>query len=179
MLRSETLFGKRETNTPNSLNTTSSGIMPSGTSGSSKPVTPVGAAGSTAAPAADTTPSSTSEGGSKLIVGPNIKLKGVEITDCDTLVVEGSVEATIDSRVIQIAENGSFKGSAEIDIAEIHGKFEGDMRARGTLLIRKTGEVRGKVSYGKIVIEEGGQLVGDIQVEPPSAAKALAVAKAG
>src|SRR3546814_6237834 len=27
--------------------------------------------------------------GSKLIVGRNIKLKGVEITDCDTLVVEG------------------------------------------------------------------------------------------
>jgi hypothetical protein len=27
--------------------------------------------------------------GTKLIVGPNIKLKGVEIDDCDTLVVEG------------------------------------------------------------------------------------------
>ena len=32
--------------------------------------------------------------GSRLIVGPNIKLKGVEIDDCDTLVVEGRVEAT-------------------------------------------------------------------------------------
>src|SRR5690242_5028710 len=31
--------------------------------------------------------------GSKLIVGPDIKLRGVEITDCDTLVVEGRVEA--------------------------------------------------------------------------------------
>jgi hypothetical protein len=29
--------------------------------------------------------------GSRLIVGPDIKLKGVEITDCDTLVVEGTV----------------------------------------------------------------------------------------
>src|SRR2546429_6030355 len=52
---------------------------------------------------------------------PNIKLKGVEITDCDTLVVEGTVEATMDSRVIQIAEQGAFHGTAEIDIAEIHG----------------------------------------------------------
>ena len=43
-------------------------------------------------------------GGSKLTVGPNIKLKGVEITDCDTLVVEGLVEATMDSRLMQIAE---------------------------------------------------------------------------
>ena len=55
--------------------------------------------------------------GSKLFVGINIKLKGVEISDCDTLVVEGSVEATMDSRVIQISERGSFKGSADIDIA--------------------------------------------------------------
>src|SRR5690606_669593 len=63
----------------------------------------------------------TKEGESKLTVGPNIKLKGVEITDCDTLVVEGSVAATMDSRVIQISERGSFKGSAEIDVAEIRG----------------------------------------------------------
>jgi len=41
--------------------------------------------------------------GSKLIVGPDVKLKGVEITDCDTLVVEGRVESALDSRVIQIA----------------------------------------------------------------------------
>lgn len=66
------------------------------------------------------------EGGSRLIVGPNIKLKGVEITDCDTLVVEGTVEATMDSRVIQIMANGTFKGSADIDIAEIHGQFDGN-----------------------------------------------------
>jgi cytoskeletal protein CcmA (bactofilin family) len=179
MLRSETLFGKRETNTPNSLTTTSSGIMPSGTSGSSKPVAPVGTSG-TAAPAAPaTSTSSTSEGGSKLIVGPNIKLKGVEITDCDTLVVEGNVEATIDSRVIQIAENGAFKGSAEIDIAEIHGEFDGDLTVRQKLVIYATGKVTGKVRYGKVVIEEGGQLAGDIQVGATSAAKGLAVAKAG
>ena len=47
--------------------------------------------------------------GSKLIVGPNIKLKGVEIEDCDTLVVEGRIEATMVSRAIQIAERGSFQ----------------------------------------------------------------------
>jgi len=107
------------------------------------------------------TPAST--GGSKLIVGPNIKLKGVEITDCDTLVVEGLVEATMDSRVMEIAEQGAFKGSAEIDIAEIHGKFEGNLTVRQKLVIYATGRVTGKIRYGKLVIEEGGQLTGDIQ----------------
>jgi len=128
--------------------------------------TPPGAPASSAehrsaAPAAYGTP--VPEGGSKLTVGPNIKLKGVEITDCDTLFVEGLVEATMDSRVIQIAQQGAFKGTAEIDIAEIHGVFDGHLTVRQKLVIYATGKVTGKIRYGKVVIEEGGQLSGDIE----------------
>jgi cytoskeletal protein CcmA (bactofilin family) len=133
--------------------------------------TSVPATPATAAPAATSAPSSTgfsdtSSGKpseSKLTVGPNIKLKGVEITDCDTLVVEGAVEATMDSRVIQIAESGSFTGSAEIDIAEIRGVFSGTLTVRQKLMIYSTGKVKGKIRYGKVVIEEGGQLSGEIE----------------
>jgi len=105
----------------------------------------------------------TKDGESKLTVGPNIKLKGVEITDCDTLVVEGTVEATMDSRVIQISERGAFKGSADIDVAEIRGQFDGNLTARQKLVIYATGKVTGKVRYGKVIIEEGGQLSGEIE----------------
>ena len=100
--------------------------------------------------------------GARLIVGPDVKLKGAEILDCDTLVVEGCVEATMDSRVIRIAENGSFAGKVSIDIAEIHGHFEGDLTARTQLIIHSTGRVSGKIRYGKLVIDEGGELCGDI-----------------
>lgn len=134
-----------------------------------QPTTPsAGTAASVAPPVA--TPASaakaaTPEGaGSKLTVGPNIKLKGVEITDCDTLVVEGTVEATMDSRVIQISEQGAFRGSAEIDIAEIRGEFDGTLTVRQKLVIFNTGKVSGKIRYGKLVIEEGGQLSGEIGV---------------
>jgi cytoskeletal protein CcmA (bactofilin family) len=112
---------------------------------------------------ADSTPASGKSAESKLTVGPNIKLKGVEITDCDTLVVEGAVEATMDSRVIQISESGSFTGSAEIDIAEIRGEFSGNLTVRQKLMIYATGKVSGKIRYGKVVIEEGGQLSGEIE----------------
>jgi cytoskeletal protein CcmA (bactofilin family) len=185
MLRSETLFGKRDANTPNQpLNTMSNATSPSPASSAlnsaPKGIVPASVA-ATPAPAASTAPSSsTNEGGSKLIVGPNIKLKGVEITDCDTLVVEGRVEATMDSRVIQIAEKGAFKGSAEIDIAEIHGEFDGELTVREKLVIYATGKVSGKIRYGKVVIAEGGQLSGDVQVGTTSAAQSkLSVAKAG
>jgi len=100
--------------------------------------------------------------GSKLIVGPDIKLKGVEITDCDTLVVEGRVEAAMDSRVIQIAEQGVFCGTAGIDIAEIRGRFEGELTVRKQLVIHATGRVTGKIRYGRLTIEDGGEISGDI-----------------
>ena len=111
---------------------------------------------------ADTAVQAPASTGSKLTVGPNIKLKGVEITDCDTLVVEGLVEATMDSRVMQIAEQGAFRGAAEIDIAEIRGEFSGNLTVREKLVIYATGKVTGTIRYGKLVIEEGGQLSGEV-----------------
>lgn len=103
-----------------------------------------------------------SEEGSKLIVGPNIKLKGSEITDCEILVVEGRVEASMKSRVIRIAEGGVFSGKAEIDTAEVRGAFEGDLTVRKRLVIHATGKVTGTIRYGAMMVEEGGSISGDV-----------------
>jgi len=105
------------------------------------------------------------DGGSKLIVGPNIKLKGVEITDCDTLEVEGLVEASMNARVMKIAEQGVFKGSAQFDLVTIHGQFDGSLTVRQVLVIHATGKVTGKVRYNRLVVHEGGQLSGEISVD--------------
>lgn len=166
-------FGKRESESQNNRSagptSQSLGAHPlGGLSGNGASLTakqPTGqttAAPTGAAPATVPAQGTSREGGSKLTVGPNIKLKGVEITDCDTLVVEGLVEATMDSRLMQIADIGSFRGSAEIDIAEIHGAFDGDLTVRDRLVIYATGKVTGNIRYGKVVIEEGGQLSGNI-----------------
>ena len=83
--------------------------------------------------------SSDDSDGKKLIVGQDVCLSG-EITACDTLVVEGAVEASLsDSRVIEVTETGVFKGKVEIDIAEICGEFDGELTARERLIIRGPG----------------------------------------
>ncbi|UUZ65223.1 polymer-forming cytoskeletal protein [Polaromonas sp. P1(28)-13] len=174
-------FGKRETETPttptNLRHGAASGYGANSSSTSQSAASQAASPTSNAKPAGNAVAASASagqEGGSKLTVGPNIKLKGVEITDCDTLVVEGLVEATMDSRVIQIAEQGAFKGSAEIDVAEIRGEFNGNLTVRQKLVIYSTGKVTGTIRYGKLVIEEGGQLSGEIHfgaVADPKVAK--------
>lgn len=98
----------------------------------------------------------------RLTVGPDIRLKSAAIEDCDTLFVEGRVEASMDSRVLQIEKSGTFVGAATIDEAEIHGHFEGDLTARDRLVIHKTGHVTGTIRYGRLSIEEGGEIAGDI-----------------
>jgi cytoskeletal protein CcmA (bactofilin family) len=166
----ESLSSRYGNNLGSSTGTSATNLSGSTPSSSTSPSTPVSNSSSTLS-----SPSSAptgKEGESKLTVGPNIKLKGVEITDCDTLVVEGTVEATMDSRVIQISERGSFKGSVEIDLAEIRGSFDGNLTVRQKLIIYSTGRVTGKIRYGKVVIEEGGQLSGQIEVGAmPASAK--------
>jgi cytoskeletal protein CcmA (bactofilin family) len=78
-------------------------------------------------------------------------------------VVEGRVEATMVSRAIQIAEHGSFKGTADIEVAEVRGTFDGELTVRGRLVvIHATGRVTGKVRYGRLLVQEGGEISGDI-----------------
>ncbi len=116
----------------------------------------------------------------KLIVGPDIKMKGVEISDCDTLVVEGRIEATLDSRVLQIAEKGVFCGTVAVDSAEIHGKLEGELTVRKHLLVHGTGKVSGKVRYARIKVEEGAEVAGDIgMLERSSSAAAIPARRSG
>jgi cytoskeletal protein CcmA (bactofilin family) len=108
----------------------------------------------------------------KLIVGRDIVLSG-QITSCERLIVEGRVEASLsDSRVIEIAETGHFKGTAEIESADIAGRFEGTLSVRERLFIRSTGKLSGKITYGQIEIEPGGEISGEVHVGPRRAAPA-------
>lgn len=100
---------------------------------------------------------------STLIVGRNIQLKG-EIKACDTLIVEGRTEASMDSRVIRILENGLFEGEAAVDTAEISGHFKGSLTARERLSVRATGKVEGTIRYGRLEVEDGGQAAGTLEV---------------
>lgn len=106
-----------------------------------------------------------------LTVGNDILLKG-EIATCDRLVIEGMVDATLkDVHTVEISETGSFKGAAEIQDAEISGLFEGDLIVRNRLTIYGSGKVRGKISYGEIEIERGGEMTGEIRMGAESSEK--------
>ena len=117
--------------------------------------------------------------GSKLSIGVNIKLKGVEISDCDVMVIEGHAEATVHSHVMEIAKPGTLTGTAMIDVAEIHGEFSGELTARTRLVVHGTGRVSGIIRYGKLIVAEGGELNGDVKRLDPADTSAQPVRNAG
>ena len=145
---------------PGNVKTDSNRTSPTASHSAYESAKPVEATKAASIPEA--TNNAPSEAGNKLIVGPNIKLKGSEITDCEILVVEGRVEASMNSRDIRIAEGGVFSGKAEIDVAEVRGTFEGDLTARKRLVIYATGRVSGTIRYGALMVEEGGSISGDV-----------------
>ena len=145
---------------PGNVKTDSNRTSPTASHSAYEPAKPVEATKAASIP--ETPKNAPSEDGNKLIVGPNIKLKGSEITDCEILVVEGRVEASMNSRDIRIAEGGVFSGKAEIDVAEVRGTFEGELTARKRLVIYATGRVSGTIRYGALMVEEGGVISGDV-----------------
>jgi cytoskeletal protein CcmA (bactofilin family) len=109
-----------------------------------------------------------------LIVGRGTSLSG-EITSCDRLVVEGSVDANLQNcKHLAITETGVFNGNAAIDDVEVSGRFEGDLVVRKRLLIPASGSVSGTITYGEIEIEAGGRISGVIQApEGPMGLRSL------
>lgn len=100
--------------------------------------------------------------GKKLTVGRDITLKG-EIGSCDILVVEGVVEAQIkECSRLEVSHGGSFIGSAQVDEAEISGKFEGELTA-GRVVVVHSAEISGKITYGALQIENGAQVKGELE----------------
>ena len=138
------------------------------------PAAPTPAATSEPVVASGTQP----ESGSKLSIGININLKGVEISNCDVIVIDGNVDATINSKVMEIGQPGRLNGTAIIDVAEIHGDFSGELTARSKLVVHATGRVTGTIRYGKLVVAEGGTLTGELKQLDPVAGENAPAASA-
>jgi cytoskeletal protein CcmA (bactofilin family) len=105
-----------------------------------------------------------------LRVGKGLSVAG-EITSCDVLVVEGKVEAKLnDGKLLEITESGQFRGSVEIENADIAGRYDGQLIVHGRLTVRSTGRISGMVKYGELEVSAGGQIVGELQVTGANAA---------
>ncbi len=127
--------------------------------------TPVGVPGAPAlapTPAAAAPRAGTAERRT-LVVGRGISLQGT-VSEAERLVVEGTVESQmIQAAELSIGHSGVFKGEVQVEDAEIAGTFDGTLTARGALILRSTGRLLGVARYGRLQVEEGGQISGKME----------------
>jgi len=103
------------------------------------------------------------ESGKTLTVGRDICLNG-QISACETLVVEGRVEAELtDANLINVTETGTFVGKSDVQNADVSGFYDGDLTVRNRLTIRPGGEIKGSVHYGTLIVEPGGKINGTME----------------
>lgn len=137
---------------------------PYGVPGAASAPNPYGA--SAASPVASTasTPygSAATADGRRLVVGQGITLSG-EIEHCDTLIVEGTIEAALKgASILDITETGMFYGTVEISECTIAGRFEGDLTVAGRLTVKSSGVIIGSISYRELAVEAGATVDGKI-----------------
>ena len=75
-------------------------------------------------------------------------------------VIEGQVEATVNSTAMEIAKPGTLRGTADRNGGDPR-RVRRELTARTRLIVHGTGRVSGTIRYGKLIVEEGGEVVGE------------------
>ncbi len=103
------------------------------------------------------------KGSAKVVIGHGVKLNG-EIQKADEVQIDGDADVTMKTDNLVVGVTGDCKGNIETHNADVWGKFDGDIKASGTLTIQEQGNVSGKIEYQNLQIKLGGKISGDIKL---------------
>lgn len=100
-----------------------------------------------------------------LTLGPSIVLKG-EISGQEDLVIAGRVEGTIhvQDAAVTIAAGASIAAAISAREAVVMGDVNGDITATERVEIRERGSVEGTIVAPRLVLFDGGQLNGKVEM---------------
>jgi cytoskeletal protein CcmA (bactofilin family) len=102
-----------------------------------------------------------------LIVSHDLAIKG-EIRNCRQMEVHGYVEGDVTATNVVVHPGGRCYGNIKTDTAEVHGDMQGDVAVKNLINIKSSGSVSGNVRYGKLALEQGGNLSAEVRNVPPS-----------
>jgi len=106
----------------------------------------------------------------QLIVGKGAVIKA-DVSEADLVLIEGTVEGTIDAKCIMIFNGGVVRGEAVCDEAYLAGTFIGSkLTAYEKITIKATAQIQASVSYYTISMEAGSIMSGNMVHSPQKSA---------
>ena len=100
-------------------------------------------------------------------IGKSISIRG-DLTGNEDMVIEGQVEGKVDlpNNQLTVGANGNVKAEIHAKGIVIVGHVIGNVVGLERVEIQATGQVEGDVTAPKLVVAEGAQLNGAIQMTP-------------
>lgn len=100
------------------------------------------------------------------VIGADTVLKG-NLLNGRQVEIYGYVEGELIVENLIIHDGGRLFGTARADTAEIRGLLQGEVAVKNLITIGASGTVIGKVQYGNIQMENGGNLSAELRNVPP------------
>jgi cytoskeletal protein CcmA (bactofilin family) len=99
-------------------------------------------------------------------LGASLRVKGT-ITGTEDLLIDGSVEGLIQLDEWKLTVGTTAKLTADINARDVvvYGSVKGDVRAKGRIEIKKEGSVIGNLTTAQIMIEDGADFKGTIEID--------------
>ena len=101
------------------------------------------------------------------MIGPSIKIKG-EVTGDEDLLIQGSVEGTIElsDNEVTVDQSGQVAADIQAKTIRIDGSVTGDISGNEKVVITKSGNVRGNIVAPRVTLEDGAIFKGSIDMDP-------------
>lgn len=106
-------------------------------------------------------------------LGSSLRVKG-DIIGTEDLLIDGSVEGLIqlDERKLTVGKTAKLTADINARNVVVYGYVKGNVRAKGRIEIRKDGSVIGNLTTAQIMIEDGADFKGSIEIDRSAAKEA-------
>ena len=100
------------------------------------------------------------------ILGPGLLVKG-QISGEEDLQIDGKVEGSISlkGQRLTVGQNGEIVSDVHAREVIVYGKVRGNLFAEDRIEVKKDGSVVGNITGGRVLIEDGAYLKGQIEIE--------------
>jgi len=100
------------------------------------------------------------------VIGRSVTIKG-EVTGSEDVQVLGRIEGTVklDDHQLHVGSGGFVNADIVAREVEVEGEVEGDIEGHEKIVIRDSGRVRGNIKAPKVVLEEGSQFRGAVEMD--------------
>ncbi|NWG13752.1 MAG: polymer-forming cytoskeletal protein [Acidobacteria bacterium] len=108
----------------------------------------------------------------RALIGPTLVIKG-DLTGEEDLVIEGRIEGKIEFRKhsVTIGKNGHVKADIYGKVITVEGEVQGNLYGDDQLILRQSSTVRGDIVAPRVVLEDGANFKGSIDMSGKEAGR--------